>query len=183
MLAGSGDRKQAEPSNGMENLRVLHPVDLDQVAAVYHDAVISQAKGLYSQAQIAAWANHAQSSNAVREALHRGYGLASCAANNQNIIEAFGVLDPPQRLSLLYCRGRASRQGRGRLILQALESHAWQQGCRHLHTEASQLSKPLLLHLGWQIDAEEKVIFAGESFQRWRMIKDLSEQNEMGRNG
>ena len=46
MLAGSGDRKQAEPSNGMENLRVLHPVDLDQVAAVYHDAVISQAKGL-----------------------------------------------------------------------------------------------------------------------------------------
>ena len=183
MLAGTVIESRLNPATEMENLRVLHPVDLDQVAAVYHDAVISQAKGLYSQAQIAAWANHAQSSNAVREALHRGYGLASCAANNQNIIEAFGVLDPPQRLSLLYCRGRASRQGRGRLILQALESHAWQQGCRQLHTEASQLSKPLLLNLGWQIDAEEQVIFAGESFQRWRMIKDLSEQNEMGRDG
>lgn len=167
----------------MKNLRVLQLVDFDQVAAVYRDAVISQAEGLYSQAQIAAWANHAHTSSAIHEALHRGYGLASCAANNQNIIEAFGVLDPPQRLSLLYCRGSASRQGRGRLILQSLESHAWQQGYRELHTEASQLSKPLLLRLGWQIDAEEKVIFAGEPFHRWRMIKDLSQQNEMGLDG
>ena len=67
--------------------------------------------------------------------------------------------------------------------MKSLESHAWQQGGRQLHTEASQLSKPLLLHLGWQIEAEEKVIFAGESFQRWRMIKDLSQQNERGRDG
>ena len=183
MLASGGDRKQAEPSNGMENLRVLHPGDLDQVATVYHDAVISQAKGLYSKAQIAAWANHAHTSNAVREALHRGYGLASCAANDPNLIEAFGVLDPLQRLSLLYCRGRASRQGRGRQILQSLEIHAWKQGCRQLHTEASQLSKPLLLHLGWQIDAEETVIFAGEYFTRWRMIKELNQLQEMGRDG
>jgi hypothetical protein len=167
----------------MENLRVLHPGDLDQVATVYHDAVISQTKGLYSKAQIAAWANHAHTSNAVREALLRGYGLASCAANDPNLIEAFGVLDPLQRLSLLYCRGRASRQGRGRRILQSLEIHAWKQGCRQLHTEASQLSKPLLLNLGWQIDAEETVIFAGESFTRWRMIKELNQLQGMGRYG
>jgi hypothetical protein len=35
------------------------------------------------------------------------------------------------------------------------------------------LSKPLLYRLGWQIDAEETVMFAGEAFLRWRMIKPL----------
>ncbi|MEX0588319.1 MAG: GNAT family N-acetyltransferase [Cyanobium sp.] len=157
----------------MESLRVLQPGDLDQAAEVYRDAVISQSQGLYSPGQIEAWSNHAHNSNALAEALSRGHGLASCAENDSNRIEAFGVLDPIYRLSLLYCRGNSSRQGRSSAILRALEHHAWQQGCRHLHTEASQLSKPLLLRLGWQIEAEETVIFAGETFQRWRMIKNL----------
>lgn len=168
----------------IESLRELHPDDLDQVAAVYRDAVISQAQGLYSSVQIAAWANHATTSNAVKEALQRGYGLASCGLLGQHgpatsksdpdVIEAFGLLDPVNRLSLLYCRGRSCRQGRSSAILQALELYARQHGCRQWRTEASQLSKPLLLRLGWSIEAEEKVIFAGEPFQRWRMIKTLS---------
>lgn len=168
----------------IENLRVLHPDDLDQVAAVYRDAVISQAQGLYSPIQIAAWSNHAATSNAIKEALQRGYGLASCGLSRQQdsatdetgraVIEAFGLLDPVDRLSLLYCRGRSCRQGRSSAILQALEVYARQHGCLQWRTEASQLSKPLLLRLGWCIEAEESVIFAGEPFQRWRMIKTLS---------
>ena len=175
---------EAEPEPWMEKLRVLHPGDRDQVAEVYRDAVITQATGLYSPAQIAAWSNHANNSDAIREALVRGYGLASCSpavasdkGNDPGVIEAFGVLDPIDRLSLLYCRGRACRQGRSSAILQALENHAWQQGCRQCRTEASQLSKPLLLRRGWRIEAEETVIFAGTSFQRWRMIKALSPAN------
>jgi hypothetical protein len=167
----------------MESLRVLHPGDLDQVAAVYRDAVISQAQGLYSPVQIAAWSNHATTGNGIEEALQRGYGLASCGQHGEHsqasgesgsaVIEAFGLLDPVDRLSLLYCRGRSCRQGRSSAILQALELYARQQGCHQWRTEASQLSKPLLLRLGWCIDAEETVIFAGEPFQRWRMIKIL----------
>jgi len=42
-----------------------------------------------------------------------------------------------------------------------------------LRTEASQLSKPLLLRHGWQVEAEETVPYAGELFTRWRMIKSL----------
>ena len=162
----------------MASLRMLQLGDLDQLSAVYRDAVISQTKGLYTPTQIAAWSNHAHTSNALSEALSRGYGLASCAENDSGRIEAFGVLDPIQRLSLLYCRGDSCRQGRSSTILRALEQHAWQQGCRHLHTEASQLSKPLLLRLGWQIETEETVIFAGEAFRRWRMIKGLNQPDK-----
>ena len=155
------------------DLRVLVGRDLDQLKEVYRDAVISQAKGLYSPAQIEAWANHGHRSDALAMALINGYGLASSNPTDPTVIEAFGVLDPIERLSLLYCRGRSCRQGRSRRILEGLEKHAWQQGCRHWHTEASQLSKPLLLRLGWQIEAEETVIFAGEAFLRWRMIKSV----------
>jgi GNAT superfamily N-acetyltransferase len=106
--------------------------------------------------------------------LRRGYGVVSCTGEDSGTIEAFALLDPPDRLALLYCRGRASRQGRATALLQALESHARQQGCLQLRTEASQLSRPLLERRGWRIEAEEEVLFAGVSFRRWRMIKALA---------
>jgi hypothetical protein len=75
---------------------------------------------------------------------------------------------------LLYCRGRSCRQGRSTAILEALENHAREAGCSQLHTEASQLSRPLLTRLGWEIEAQEEVRFAGVFFIRWRMIKTLT---------
>ncbi|MEI6029752.1 MAG: GNAT family N-acetyltransferase [Synechococcaceae cyanobacterium ELA739] len=154
-------------------LRPLTAEDEPQLISVYHDAVISQAQGLYSQTQIEAWAHHAERHGDVRAALGRGYGLASCEASDPDRIEAFGLLDPIDRLSLLYCRGRSCRQGRGRQLVLTLEREAQRQHYRRLRTEASQLSRPLLLRLNWQIEAEEELLFAGQPFRRWRMIKVL----------
>lgn len=157
----------------MAELRLLRLDDCEAVLEVYRDAVISQAPGRYSAAQIHAWAGHATRHPQVREALQRGYGLISLAQDDPQRIAAFALLDPGDRLSLLYCRGSASRQGHGRALVQALEQHARACGCPRLRTEASQLSRPLLERLGWQLEAEETVTFAGESFVRWRMIRDL----------
>ena len=157
----------------MALLRPLTPNDVDQVLAVYADAVLSQAAALYEPRQIEAWAGHAQTSPELRAVVMRGRGLVSCAAHDPAAVEAFAVLDPIDRLSLLYCRGRSSRQGRATALLKALEAIACAEGCRQLRTEASQLSKPLLLRCGWQVEAEETVPYAGELFTRWRMIKAL----------
>ncbi len=154
-------------------MRWLAPGDGDQVAAVYRDAVLSQARGLYSEAQFTAWAQVAQEPS-FRAILQRGLGLASCSISNLDCIEAFAVLEPGHRLSLLYCRGRASRQGRANALLDRLEQHARASGCPQLHTEASQLSRPLLQRRGWMTAATEVVVFAGLPFQRWRMIKPLN---------
>ena len=154
-------------------MRWLGPGDGDQVAAVYRDAVISQAQGLYSEAQIRAWAQVAQEPS-FRAILERGLGLASCSGSDPGSIEAFAVLEPGHRLSLLYCRGRSSRQGRANALMDRLEQHARASGCSQLHTEASQLSRPLLQRRGWLTAATEDVIFAGLPFQRWRMIKPLT---------
>ena len=157
----------------MTEIRRLLASDLDQLIEVYRDAVISQATGLYSNAQIEAWANHASREPDVRRALQQGFGLVSCQSTNPAIIEAFALLDPADRLSLLYCRGRASRQGHGRRLVLALETEARRRGERSLRTEASQLSRPLLERLGWWIEAEEEVPFGGLLFRRWRMIRNL----------
>lgn len=165
----------------MPALRPLTPADHDAMVAVYRDAVLSQTRGLYSPAQIEAWAHHASRSSALMAPLREGFGLASTGdrrledgdSEDGDSIEAFGLLHPPDRLALLYCRGRSCRQGRSSAILQALEQRAALQGIPRLHTEASQLSRPLLLRRGWQVEQEERVLFAGEWFERWRMIKSL----------
>jgi hypothetical protein len=171
----------------MPALRPLTPADHDALVAVYRDAVLSQTAGLYSPAQITAWAHHAARSGALLEPLRGGYGLASLGAREADAdrfaedrpragspIEAFGILHPPDRLALLYCRGRSCRQGRSSAILQALERYACGQGISQLRTEASQLSRPLLMRHGWQVEEEERVLFAGAWFVRWRMIKPLA---------
>jgi putative acetyltransferase len=158
----------------MHELRRYTPADLEAVQEAYRDAVQSQAAALYQPQQVAAWAHHGASSGAVRECLERGYGLVNPLWPGSTQIAAFAVLEPADRLALLYCRGGCNRQGRGSALLAALESRARHSGCRQLRTEASQLSRPLLLRCGWQIEAEETVLFAGVSFCRWRMIKALS---------
>jgi GNAT superfamily N-acetyltransferase len=158
----------------LPSLRQLVAADGDQVAEVYRDAVISQTAALYSPAQVRAWAAHATADHgAFREPLLRGFGLVSCGGAGGGEVEAFGLLDPPDRLALLYCRGRSARQGRATALLGALEAHARSQGCRRLRTEASQLSRPLLERQGWLVEAEETAIYAGVAFQRWRMIREL----------
>lgn len=164
-----------EPSHP---LRWLLPTDVEQVCAVYRDAVLSQAGGLYSESQIEAW------SKVPREAsfaalLRRGVGWVSCANNDLHTIEAFAVLEPGHRLSLLYCRGRSCRQGRANALLDRLERHARDSGCRELQTEASQLSRQLLQRRGWAIVTQEDVMFAGVAFRRWRMIKPLSRRGSV----
>lgn len=166
----------AAPSAGSSPglwLRALLPTDLEEVEAVYRDAVLTQAAGLYSDAQVRAWAGHPDASQALADVLRRGHGLVSCAAADGASIEAFALLDPLDRLALLYSRGRSSRQGRATALLLALQTHAAARGVRRLRTEASQLSRPLLQRQGWVVEAEETAWYAGVPFQRWRMLRDL----------
>jgi len=165
-MTGSGSC--AEPP-----LRPYHCDDLPALLALYANAVRSQCAAYYSPQQVQAWSAYAQQQEAVAAAIDRGTTLVSPVAQDDGRLAAFGVLDPGDRLALLYCDAPWSRQGRASALLAALSAHAQAQGVAALRTEASQLSRPLLLRHGWQIEAEETVLFAAERFTRWRMIKTL----------
>ncbi|MEB3334815.1 MAG: GNAT family N-acetyltransferase [Cyanobacteriota bacterium] len=154
-------------------VRVLQPADWNQVVEVYADAVRTLAAPHYRPEQIHAWARHPAHNASVLEALARGHGLVATTPEHPATVEAFALLDPADRLSLLYCRGRSCRRGLGTRLVRSLEIHARSQGLGRLRTEASRLSRPLLERLGWTVDGEETIIFAGEPFVRWRMSTTL----------
>jgi GNAT superfamily N-acetyltransferase len=164
----------------MKRLRLLQPADATAALAVLVDAVQGQAPALYRPDQVRAWCEHAFSRADLPATFARGHGWASVTREDSapprpphESLEAFALRDPPDRLSLLYCRSRSSRQGRATELLQAVETSAFTEGHRRLRTEASQFSRPLLERHGWSVEASEVVVLAGVSFERWRMIKVL----------
>ena len=106
------------------DLRPLRPNDLAQVAEVYRDAVLSQAGSLYIPEQVRAWAAHGVADHdPFREPLLRGFGLVSCGGAGGGEVEAFGLLDPLDRLALLYCRGRGACHATGLILRQSDPLH------------------------------------------------------------
>ncbi|MCT0219782.1 GNAT family N-acetyltransferase [Synechococcus sp. CS-1329] len=156
----------------MPSLRPLALQDLEAVREVYRDAVLSLAPQLYSPEQVKAWAEVGLQGSTLETILQQGIGLASCSGAGE-VIEAFAVLEPADRISLLYCRGRASRQGRCTALLRALEALARGYGSRRLRTEASFLSRPLFEREGWSVDWIEELSIGSVPFRRFRMVKDL----------
>jgi GNAT superfamily N-acetyltransferase len=160
----------------MNAITPLAAHDHDAVLQIYRDAVETVAPAQYSQAQVKAWSQQARSGSGItplRNSLRRGWGLVSRSAEGE--AEAFALLDPGDRVALLYCRGRSCRQGRGRALLRALEQEARRRGIPQLRTEASLISQPLFLYQGWQVSWQEELLINGVLFRRYRMAKLLNQ--------
>jgi hypothetical protein len=160
----------------MNAITPLAAQDHDAVLQIYRDAVETVAPPQYSPGQVKAWAQQARSGSGItplRNSLQRGWGLVSRSADGE--AEAFALLDPEDRVALLYCRGRSCRAGRGGALLRALEQEARRRGIQRLRTEASLISQPLFLNQGWQVSWQEELLINGVLFRRFRMAKPLNQ--------
>ena len=137
---------------------------------VYEDAVQTCDKSLYSQEQIEAWSSLAYLPGILDKPLKHGEGWVSCV---DKTIEAFALKYPYDRLALLYCRGRSSRQGHATALLHQIEEDTLQDRPINLKTEASLCSYQLLLRHGWTIISPEEIQIAGVNFSRYLMEKTL----------
>ena len=153
--------------------RYLRPCESsDEMALreVYEDAIRTCDKSLYSQEQIDAWSALAYLPGVLDKPLKYGFGWVSCV---DQTIEAFALKYPHNRLALLYCRGRSSRQGHATALLHQIEEDAGEDRPIHLKTEASLCSYQLLLRHGWRIISPEKIQIGGVHFSRYLMEKTL----------
>ena len=137
---------------------------------VYEDAIRSCDRSLYSQEQIEAWSSLSYLPGILDKPLREGKGWVSCVDKS---IEAFAVKYPHNRLALLYCRGRSSRQGHATALLHQIEKDTVQHRPFNLKTEASLCSYQLLLRHGWTIIAPEEIQIGGVHFSRYLMEKTL----------
>jgi|TARA_B100000085_G_scaffold271681_1_gene285357 GNAT superfamily N-acetyltransferase len=148
-------------------LRLIVPADAALLREIYADAIESQASELYSDQQVKSWAALAWLPGVLDQTLMEGSGWISGGD------AAFAIRYPPDRLALLYCRGRAARQGHGKALLDRIEADAIADGVTCLRTEASQFSRPLFARRGWRLVAPEIITIAGVPFERYRMHKAL----------
>ena len=148
-------------------MRPIRPTDSPLLREIYVDAIQTQAPQAYSPDQIRAWATLALLPGLLDRTLEEGQGWIS------GIDDGFAIRYPANRLSMLYCRGRSSRQGHGTALLQAIERDAQRMGIQRLLTEASLLSRPMLEQRGWTVIAPEPFMIAGVPFVRFQMEKIL----------
>ncbi len=148
-------------------LRPIAPEDQSLLREIYADAIESQAPLLYSDEQVRAWAALAWLPGVLDATFRDGSGWLTTDGS------AFAIRHPEDRLSLLYCRGRASRRGHGSALLNQIEADAWASGVLQLRTEASQLSRSLLQRRGWVVESPETILIGGVPFERYRMVKLL----------
>ena len=148
-------------------LRPIGPDDQFLLREIYADAIETQAPVLYSDDQVKAWAALAWLPGVLDRTFAEGSGWISGGD------AAFAIRDPQDRLSLLYCRGKAARQGHGSALLARVEADARADGVQRLRTEASQLSRPLLERRGRRVVAPETITIGGVAFERYRMDKPL----------
>lgn len=149
-------------------LRPLHSSDQIVLREIYEDAICTSANALYTQEQIDAWSGLAYLPGVLDKTLTEGKGWASCV---DLAIEAFVVKYPKDRLALLYCRGRSSRQGHATDLLNKIEEEAQEDEIIRLSTEASLFSYQLFLKHGWKTIAPETIKIGGVSFYRYLMEK------------
>ncbi len=138
---------------------------------VYEDAIRTLDKSVYSQHQIDAWSAIAHLPGILDKPLQQGSGWVSCV---NETIEAFALRYPYNRLALLYCRGRSSRQGHATALLHQIEKDTLTDRPIKLKTEASLCSYKLLLNHGWTIIAPEEIQIGGVNFSRYLMEKTLN---------
>ena len=153
--------------------RYLRPCESsDEMALreVYEDAIRTCDNSSYSQKQIDAWSSLAYLPGILDKPLKEGVGWVSCV---NKTIEAFALRYPTNRLALLYCRGRSSRQGHATALLHQIEEDTLKDRPINLKTEASLCSYKLLLRHGWTITAPEEIQIGGVHFLRYLMAKTL----------
>ena len=138
---------------------------------VYEDAIRTCDKSLYSQEQIDAWSALAYLPGVLDKPLKYGFGWVSCV---DQTIEAFALKYPHNRLALLYCRGRSSRQGHATALLHQIEKDTREERLINLKAEASLCSYQLLLRNGWKIIAPQEIKIGGVQFLRYLMEKKLN---------
>ncbi len=135
---------------------------------VYEDAICTSSNSLYSEEQIDAWSGLAYLPGVLDKPLTEGKGWASCV---DSVIEAFAVKYPQDRLALLYCRGRSSRQGHATDLLNKIDEEAQEDQTIRLSTEASLFSYQLFLNHGWKTISPETIKIGGVIFYRYLMEK------------
>ena len=150
-------------------LRDAVPQDVPALRTVYADAVHALAPPLYNAEQVRVWASFAEQDAFV--AFIREVDTLVAEVDGRPV--GFCGLGADGHVASVYVVGRAAGQGVGtRLLSQALRDHPAPTSGRYF-AEASLLSRPLFLKLGFVQIGIEHADRDGIAFERFLMQRPL----------
>lgn len=150
-------------------LRYAVPKDVLALRTVYADAVHALAPPLYTAEQVRVWASFAEQDEFVAFILEADTLVAEVDGRPVG----FCGIRADGHVASVYVVGRAAGQGVGTLLLsQALQDHPAPTSGRYF-AEASLLSRPLFLKLGFAQIGTEQTDRDGIAFERFLMQRPL----------
>ena len=152
-------------------IREYKASDLTQVVKVFKDAVIETGPEQYTSEQVKVWSSYPADLDEFNTILLQG--LTYVAQEEDNIV-SFGTLYPVDRIEFIYTIKKYSNMGIASSIYKMLENHARDHSVPKIFTEASIIAKPFFIKTGFKIEGKETVIRKNTEFQRYRMSKKLS---------
>ena len=153
------------------NLRQITQKDQLSLKKVYFDSIQSIDDRIYTLEQKRAWSSQAWDNEFFDKSISKGKGWLF---DQKDIVVAFALRYPANRISLFYCIGKEKRIVLGSKLLDKLEDEARREGLKSLSTEASLISYKLFLKNKWEIIRKEKIIIKNILFERYKMFKKFN---------
>jgi len=154
--------------------RCYMPTDAESLAEVYRDAARNLGRQAYTDAQTSVWALHPEDMEPFRATLSAGQTI--CGVDDGSPV-AFGQLNPMGHIAYLYCHSAHARRGHASAILARLEEHAAANWVSTIHVEASGVARPFFERFGYRVLEEERPVRQGLEFPRFKMKKELTNEN------
>ena len=151
-------------------LRQYRDGDLEAMRALFRGSVLRGCAGLYTPAQLRAWADRA--SRLDEERFRRAVTLV---AEEEGRLLGYGSLEPGGHLDHLYTAAEAQGQGVGTALCDALEAEARRQGEREIHVEASRKARGFLERRGYRVIRAQQVEVEGESLENFCMTLEIAD--------
>lgn len=145
--------------------------DAAAIGAIFHETIHAVNARDYEPAQLRAWSPGPPDPSrwAGRQQTH-----AVFVAEEEGQLAGFAEVEPDGHVDCFYNHRDFQRRGVGRLLQEALEAHAREQGIDRLDIEASTTARPFFAAMGFTLLAEQQVEIRGQRLTNFRMEKRLS---------
>ena len=159
------------------HLRTFRPGDAPALLAITRDAIRSIGPRAYEAAQIAAWLARHGDAAVFTTKVEAGDRIV-VAVDTWDMPVAFALMEPDGHLDMLYCAPAHAGRGLARRLVDHIERAACDTGIERVHTEASDLARPVFEKAGYHIVRRRNFVLDGVPIHNWAMEKTLENAPE-----
>ncbi len=131
-------------------VRLYREDDAQALADIAAAAITGMGPQGYSAQQVRAWASRHPGARLYRERAEQG-AMIFVAVDAEDRPAAYALLEPDGHLDRLFCHPDHARRGLGSRLLAAAEGEARIRSVTRLHTEASELARPVFVLAGYRV--------------------------------